>query len=184
MAEPMRRQNRRPDGAPWQRLAALGGVLMALSGGVILLLRNTVVTPRTFAPSTPPVLADTKASQPTTYQPEQPKTAFEPTDWRLGPIGLIYIGILVLLVISCFVLIAAYPTALPDAGRALRINPPGPRLQTGPEADLQRFRAEEEQRLNGYYWVDKQKGIVHIPIEQAMQKLARTGIPDFPKGQQ
>jgi hypothetical protein len=112
------------------------------------------------------------------------KTAFEPTDWELAPVAAVYIGVLVLLVISCMVLIVAYPNALPDAGRTLHINPPGPRLQTNAEADLHRFRAEEEKRLNGYYWVDKQKGIVHIPIEQAMKKLAQTGIDGFPKAQQ
>jgi hypothetical protein len=82
------------------------------------------------------------------------------------------------------VLIAAYPTSLPDVDRNLSIAPPGPRLETDAQAQLQRFRAEEEKRLNGYYWVDKQKGIVHIPIEQAMKKLAATGVPGFPKGQQ
>jgi hypothetical protein len=115
---------------------------------------------------------------------EHPKTASEPTDWALSPIAFIYVGLLVLLVIVPFVLIAAYPTSLPDVDRNLSIAPPGPRLETDAQAQLQRFRAEEEKRLNGYYWVDKQKGIVHIPIEQAMKKLAATGVPGFPKGQQ
>jgi hypothetical protein len=117
-------------------------------------------------------------------QGEHPKTAFEPSDWQLGPIALIYIGMIALLVIVPFVLIAAYPTSLPDVDRSLGIAPPGPRLETNPQADLQRFRTEQEKRLNPYYWVDKQKGIVHIPIEQAMKKLAATGLPGFPKGQQ
>jgi hypothetical protein len=112
------------------------------------------------------------------------KTAFEPTDWSLAPIGGIYIGLLVLLVISCFVLIVAYPTSLRDVSRTLRVNPPGPRLQTDPASDLRQFRAEEENRLNTYYWIDKQKDIVHIPIEQAMKKLTQTGIDGFQKGQQ
>jgi hypothetical protein len=79
------------------------------------------------------------------------------------------------------VLILGYPNTLPDVGRTLRINPPGPRLQTDPDADLQHFRAEQEKRLNSYYWIDKQKGTVHIPIENAMKKLVTNGIPDFPK---
>jgi hypothetical protein len=112
------------------------------------------------------------------------KTAFEPTDWQVAPIAGIYIGVLVLLVISCFVLIIAYPTSLPDVGRTLRIHPPGPRLQTDPARDLRQFRADEEKRLHTYYWIDKQKGVVHIPIEQAMKKLSETGIDGFQKGQQ
>jgi len=113
-----------------------------------------------------------------------PGTAFEPTDWEFKPIVLIYAGILILLVISTLVLIPAYPNALPDVDRVLRINPPGPRLQTDPEADYRRFRAEEEQKLDGYHWVDKQKGVVRVPIEQAMKKLVQTGISGFPKAQQ
>lgn len=117
-------------------------------------------------------------------QGEQPATAFEPTDWTIGPIAMLYAGVLALLVITCFVLIAAYPTAVPDVNRSKRIAPPGPRLQTDPESDLRSFRAKEEQRLNTYYWVDKQSGVVHIPIEQAMKKLATTGISGFPRAGQ
>ncbi len=110
-----------------------------------------------------------------------PRTAFEPTDWALGPVAWIYVGTAILLVVSSLVLIAAYPKALPDVGRTLRIAPPGPRLQTSPERDLQQFRADEDKRLNSYYWIDEQKGTVHIPIDQAMKKLVQTGLPEFPK---
>jgi hypothetical protein len=115
---------------------------------------------------------------------ENPNIAFEPSDWSPGPVFVLYIALLLLLVISAFVLIAAYPNAPSDVGRDLRINPPGPRLQTDARRNLQRFRADEEKRLNTYYWIDKQKGVVHIPIDQAMQQLVTTGIPDFPKAQQ
>lgn len=117
-------------------------------------------------------------------QSRRAKTAFEPTDWNVAPIAAIYIGVLVLLVISCFAIAIAYPNTLTDVSRSLHINPPGPRLQTDEAADLRRFRAEQEKRLNGYYWIDKQKGIAHIPISEAMQKLARSGIDGFPKAQQ
>ncbi len=111
------------------------------------------------------------------------KTAFEPTDWNVAPIAAIYVGVLMLLVISSFAIFIAYPNALPDVTRSLFINPPGPRLQTDEAADLRRFRAAEDARLNGYYWVDKQKGVAHIPIGEAMQKVARSGIDGFPKAQ-
>jgi hypothetical protein len=121
-----------------------------------------------------------------TLQPESqnPGVAFEPSDWALRPVALVYVGTVVLLVISSLVLIVAYPNSLRDVGRAVRIAPPGPRLQTDAEGDLRRFRAEEDKRLNTYYWINKSEGVVHIPIEQAMRKLATTGIPGFPKGQQ
>jgi len=115
---------------------------------------------------------------------ERPMTAYEPTDWELGPVALVYGGTLALLIISCLVLIAAYPSSVHDVSRALHFVPPGPQLQTNPGADLKKFRATEEKQLDTYYWVDRQKGLVHIPISQAMKKLVQTGIPGFPKAPQ
>jgi hypothetical protein len=43
-----------------------------------------------------------------------------------------------------------------------------------PVADLVHMRANEEQQLHSYGWVDKQKGIVRIPIEAAKEKLVHT----------
>src|SRR5215831_8893292 len=46
--------------------------------------------------------------------------------------------------------------------------PPEPRLQSTPFDDLRRMRAEEDEALTTYGWVDKQAGIVRIPIERAL----------------
>lgn len=113
---------------------------------------------------------------------DNPKTAFEKSDWPLGAVGLVLLGTLIFLVIAPFVLMGAFPRAVPDTGRALTIEPPQPRLQTDPSQDLARFLVDEDKRLNTYYWIDKEKGIVHIPIEQAMRELANEGIDGFPRG--
>jgi hypothetical protein len=34
------------------------------------------------------------------------------------------------------------------------------------------LRREEDRRLKSYGWVDKQVGVVHIPIDEAMRLLA------------
>jgi hypothetical protein len=47
--------------------------------------------------------------------------------------------------------------------------PPGPQLEVDPAADLARVRSREEGLLNSYDWVDRQRGIVRIPIETAKQ---------------
>lgn len=112
------------------------------------------------------------------------KTAYEESDWRLGVIWLILLGTFVFLVITPFVLIAAFPNAVSDVSREMTITPPEPRLQLDPREDLAQFRAEEEKRLNTYYWVDKDKGLVHIPISQAMKEVAEKGIDGFPRGPQ
>ena len=112
-----------------------------------------------------------------------PETAFEPKDWPLGAIGLSLLGIFVFLVVAPLVMIWAFPGTLGDVDRRLSAMPPGPRLQIDPAKELAQFRAGENRRLETYYWVDKEKGVVHIPIEEVMKKLAAQGIDGFPKGQ-
>ena len=46
---------------------------------------------------------------------------------------------------------------------------PAPRLQTDPHADLAQLRAREQAQLDGYGWVDRGAGTVHIPIDRAME---------------
>lgn len=55
--------------------------------------------------------------------------------------------------------------------------PPAPRLQVSPTRDLTQMRQAEETILNTYRWVDKDAGIVGIPVEQAIKILAERGLP-------
>ena len=57
---------------------------------------------------------------------------------------------------------------------------PAPRLQPDVAADMARFRAEQMQQLNGAYWLDRERGRVHMPIADAMRDVATRGIPDWP----
>ena len=113
---------------------------------------------------------------------DNPNTAFEKSDWPLGIVGWVLVGTFIFLVIAPFVLIGAFPRAVSDVSRALTVEPPQPRLQTDPSEDLEKFLVDEDKRLNTYYWIDKEKGIVHIPIQQAMQEIAEEGIDGFPRG--
>ncbi len=61
--------------------------------------------------------------------------------------------------------------------------PPEPRLQPVPTAQLQDLRAYEKQRLSSYGWVDKNKGLAHIPIDRAIALMAERGLPVRPEGQ-
>jgi hypothetical protein len=54
---------------------------------------------------------------------------------------------------------------------------PTPRLQENPATELARMRAEEQRRVDSYGWVDRKAGIAHIPVERAMDILAKTGLP-------
>jgi len=55
--------------------------------------------------------------------------------------------------------------------------PPLPRLQQRPAEDMRAYRDEQRSVLESYGWVDRNAGVVHIPIEEAMRLLAERGLP-------
>lgn len=67
------------------------------------------------------------------------------------------------------------PPASPFAD--VRTLPPQPRLQVEPRLDLEQLRRGEEAMLHSYGWVDRNSGVVHIPIERAMDLLLEKGLP-------
>ena len=52
---------------------------------------------------------------------------------------------------------------------------PPPRLQTDPAGDLRDWQAKQEAELEGYAWVDRQHGLVRVPVARAMQIIAGRG---------
>jgi hypothetical protein len=58
--------------------------------------------------------------------------------------------------------------------------PPEPRLQAEPKVELKDLKADEETILNSYGWIDPNKGIVRIPIDQAIDIVAQKGLPSKP----
>jgi hypothetical protein len=55
--------------------------------------------------------------------------------------------------------------------------PPPPRIQAVPGVDMQSYFQSQQNLLNTYGWVDKQNGIVRLPIDRAMQMLLQRGLP-------
>jgi hypothetical protein len=66
-----------------------------------------------------------------------------------------------------------YPLAAAQENRL----PPEPRLQTNPRQDLADLRVREDEALAGYSWVDRNAGIVRIPIDEAIKKTLARGLP-------
>jgi hypothetical protein len=58
--------------------------------------------------------------------------------------------------------------------------PPEPRLQAEPKIELKDLRADEDAILSSYGWIDPNKGIVRIPIDQAIDIVAQKGLPSKP----
>ena len=58
--------------------------------------------------------------------------------------------------------------------------PPEPRLLTKEPEDLAAVRKEEDQVLRTYDWLDRERGVVRIPIERALELVAKEGLPSRP----
>ncbi|MBI3047515.1 MAG: hypothetical protein HYY76_04310 [Acidobacteria bacterium] len=54
--------------------------------------------------------------------------------------------------------------------------PPAPRLQQFPRNELYQFRVEEENLLQRYGWMNREAGIVHIPVDEAMRLTMERGL--------
>ncbi len=55
--------------------------------------------------------------------------------------------------------------------------PPKPWVESTPTENYQAFLRSEQETLRSYGWVDRQRGIVRIPIEQAKEMLLQRGVP-------
>jgi hypothetical protein len=58
--------------------------------------------------------------------------------------------------------------------------PPEPRLQAEPKVELKDLQTDEDAILSSYGWIDPDKGIVRIPIDQAIDIVAQKGLPSKP----
>lgn len=135
--------------------------------------------------------------------------SFEPED--LSPVGVFYFmgGLAVVGVLIYFIVIGMYRFL--DAYDRKHETPPNPMaVQTGVDvrgtmpfsealskidqtfpkpvlehSEMQQFNSileKQDQTLASYDWVDKDKGIVRIPIDKAMELLAQRGLPVLPQG--
>jgi hypothetical protein len=109
------------------------------------------------------------------------EVAVERRDAPLWLIGILAAGVVAFVVLSSVVLMFVYPSALGGPSDAPHGTSAEPRLQINPTADLAAYRAAQERQLSGYGWVDKERGIVRLPIDEAMRDVAAAGIKDWPR---
>jgi len=114
-------------------------------------------------------------------EPHVPPARIEPQDVTFRFLLFGAASVFGLVLVCAFLAMLLYPSAVQDRRltSALPVYP-APRLQSDPQHDLKQFQAEEMARLNSTGWVDHDRGIVHIPIDDAMRRIARQGIPDWP----
>lgn len=59
---------------------------------------------------------------------------------------------------------------------------PAPRLQTQPFKDGYLLKQDAVERLESYGWADEPNGIVHIPIDRAIELTLKSGVPSSADG--
>ena len=95
--------------------------------------------------------------------------------WLAASAVIIHIGIGVvyeLMIRQSVELEQPYPLA---EGQAVRL-PPTPRLQQFPSIEIYQFRQSEQDLLEHYGWMNREAGIVHIPIQEAMRLTVERGV--------
>jgi hypothetical protein len=116
---------------------------------------------------------------------------YEKRDASIRGLLLFGLGLAVLLALTFFgmkwtldFLSAKSPLGPPAAPfENARVLPPSPRLQANPHIDLRTYCEQQLSVLNSYGWVDQPNGVVHIPIDQAMDLLLKQGFPTRPAGE-
>lgn len=61
-------------------------------------------------------------------------------------------------------------------------NPPVPNLQMQPFKDIYVLHQGEAEKLSTYGWVDKEGGVVRVPIDKAMELMLQRGLPARAEG--
>jgi hypothetical protein len=100
----------------------------------------------------------------------------QPPDVATGVVVMAVAGFLGFVALSMTGLFFYLRSSAPDAFRkVIEHHFPEPALQKNPQDDLRRFEREQRAALSGYGWVDRSKGLVRIPIEEAMRIIAARG---------
>lgn len=111
----------------------------------------------------------------------------EQRDISLRPIVLASVGLAVLILVAVVAMRSLFgfylaremresPAANPLAVAEGERLPPEPRLQPQPIEQLRALRAREDVVLQTYGWIDRDQGIVRIPIERAMELIIERGV--------
>jgi hypothetical protein len=58
-----------------------------------------------------------------------------------------------------------------------RTIPPVPRLQVAPQKEIHDYWESQQEILNSYGWVDRQNGVVRVPVDRAMRLVLARGLP-------
>lgn len=94
---------------------------------------------------------------------------------RTGRVVFATVGCTVFLLISVACLALIYRGSVPPLLLPRPQTFPAPRIGNDQSGELQKYLNTQQQRLEGYHWLDKNNAAISIPIERAMQIIAALG---------
>ncbi len=113
----------------------------------------------------------------------------ESVDLKVRPIALFAL-VLLLLCLATMVVAKAFLFAhVPEQSRAPAQLPlaapqvaPAPRLQDQPRQDMLEFRQREHRVTTEYALIDRERGIVRVPLDVALERVLERGLPTRASG--
>ena len=149
----------------------------------------------------PPTPNPPMINQPTINQPTVNHGAYEHEDLRAsGPFyfmaGLALLGLVIYLIaFGIYRFLDSYDMAhqpplglmaTPEADTRVVTHQdtqtfPQPRLEENERTELRSVIEDQDRKLATYGWVDKDRGIVRIPIDRAMELIVQRGLPVHPE---
>ncbi|HEX4667771.1 MAG TPA: hypothetical protein VH207_14335 [Chthoniobacterales bacterium] len=108
---------------------------------------------------------------------------------NLGMIAALLLLVIVICLLLCWGILHAFNRERvakePPRTRMIETTAkfPQPQLLTQPGNEWRQTRLAAETRLQTYGWVDRQAGVAHIPIAEAMKLLLERGLPEVGAGQ-
>ena len=88
-------------------------------------------------------------------------------------------AVLLLLAIAFGVVLWFYTANVPPHGPTVPKTFPSRRLMQDESDWLNRAQAEQRARLQGWRWIDRDKGLIAIPIDEAMRRIAARGADGY-----
>jgi hypothetical protein len=107
---------------------------------------------------------------------------YERSDIETNAVACIAAGLGTFVLIVPLVMPLIFPQSMRHASPAARptLSADAPPLEVAPSDELERVRREDAEIADTYVWVDRDHGIVRVPVKRAAELLLRRGLPGWP----
>jgi hypothetical protein len=126
-------------------------------------------------------MSDAHSHQPTEQPAHVPGTDDDVNISQIIWIGVVSLAIFALSAVAAHIILRGDEAQLQKRGVAPLVRGLAKKHEIGiidyvpfdSDARLDRWRAEKTKALNSYGWVDRKKGLIHVPVEEAMKEVVR-----------